>query len=250
MSKRTTILGTMSALCGITIMYSMLSPSSSVQLQNDEPYILERVLPTVPEREIYAKTKEEPAASYEPKQYVQTEILEKEVDAYNKYNESKKKKNANEYNESIQALLAKSKEYIKIPYVWGGETRKGMDCSAFVRDLYSNFGYKLPRVSKDQSKVGKLVQRNELKPGDLLFFDTRSPRDLSDITTPSKEKEYAQKMEKGFVPNTVSHVGMYIGGDMMIHASSGHGYITEDSLDSNYFKSRFLFARRIIPDEY
>ena len=188
---------------------------------------------------------------YKPKEMTgDEEILDKEVDMYNEYNKSQKKKQKDEYDKLISNLLKKSKDYIGIPYVWGGETTRGMDCSAFVRSLYSNFGFKLPRVSRDQSKVGELIPRDKLKVGDLLFFDTRNYRDKSDITTPSKAHEYAQKMEDGFVPNTVSHVGMYIGNNKMIHASSGHGYITEDSLESNYYKTRFLFARRIIPDEY
>lgn len=185
------------------------------------------------------------------------EILVKEVDEYNRYNEDMARKREEEKRrEEIKKkreeesegskLLAKSKDYLGVPYVWGGESRtKGLDCSAFVRDLYSQFGYKLPRVSRDQAKVGKLVSRSELKKGDLLFFDTRSARNLNDIKTPTEELELAAKLEKGFIPNKVSHVGIYIGEGKMIHASSGNGYVIEAEL-KDYYKNRFLHARRII----
>lgn len=143
-------------------------------------------------------------------------------------------------------VLEKSKDYLGIPYVWGGTSSSGLDCSGFVQSLYRQFGYNLPRTSKEQSKVGKLVSRQELLPGDLLFFDTTNDRNSSDITTPSLEMSYAIEVAQGTKTNVVSHVGMYIGNGKMIHASSGDGYITYADLNVSYYKNRFMNARRII----
>ncbi len=143
-------------------------------------------------------------------------------------------------------ILEKSKDYLGIPYVWGGTSSSGLDCSGFVQSLYRQFGYNLPRTSKEQSKVGKLVSRQELLPGDLLFFDTTNARNSSDITTPSLEISYAIEVANGTKTNVVSHVGMYIGNGKMIHASSGDGYITYADLNVSYYKNRFMNARRII----
>lgn len=149
----------------------------------------------------------------------------------------------------VEEVLGYAESCLGTPYVWGG-TRKGsgMDCSGFVQYVYSQVGYKLPRVSADQSKVGKLVKRTELKVGDLLFFDTTNYRDRSDITTPEKECEYAEQVASGYAPNVVSHVGMYVGNNMMIHAASGSGYVRYETIESDYYKVRFINARRLIKD--
>lgn len=151
-------------------------------------------------------------------------------------------------NSIIQKWQEISESLIGVPYVWGGTTLNGMDCSGYVQYVYRELGYKLPRVSRDQSKVGTLVSRTELKKGDLLFFDTTNPRDSSDIKTPTEEMQYAEQASMGFVPTNVSHVGMYIGNGKMIHASSGDGIITYADLNSPYYINRFLHARRILSE--
>ncbi len=146
-----------------------------------------------------------------------------------------------------QYVYEYSTRYLGIPYVWGGTSgTRGLDCSGFVQLVYKELGYNLPRVSRDQAKYGLLVSRQELLPGDLLFFDTTNYRDSSDITTPTKEMQYAIQVETGQVYNTVSHVGIYAGEGIMIHASSGDGMIAYADLNSNYYKNRFLWARRVI----
>lgn len=151
------------------------------------------------------------------------------------------------YLEKINTLLQVAESLIGTPYVWGGTTAyKGMDCSGYSQYVMRQLGYSIPRVSKDQANYGELISRNSLRPGDLLFFDTTNPRDASDIKTPTQEMQYAEMIEDGYIPTTVSHVGIYIGNGVMLHASSGDGYITYADLNSNYYKNRFLFARRVV----
>lgn len=154
------------------------------------------------------------------------------------------------YKLLISELMTEAESCLGTPYVWGGTTiHKGMDCSGFTQYIYKRIGFTLPRVSYEQCKVGKLVKRDELRPGDLLFFDTTNYRDKTDIKTPESEFEYAQQMASGYVPNVISHVGLYVGNGMMIHAASGYGKVMYQSLDEDYYKVRFINARRLIRDE-
>jgi len=109
--------------------------------------------------------------------------------------------------------------FLGIKYKFGGETINGLDCSSFVQKVYKLAGVELPRTARYQALFGITVDKSELKPGDLLFFQT-----------------YAK---------FPSHVGIYIGEGKMIHASSKGKRITISSINSPYFKSRFLFAKRI-----
>ncbi|MEN3034401.1 MAG: C40 family peptidase [Aquificaceae bacterium] len=104
-------------------------------------------------------------------------------------------------------------------YGFGSSSVERMDCSAFVKRVFSLHGINLPRTSIEQSRVGRPVSLSELKPGDLLFFSTYRPGP--------------------------SHVGIYIGNGKMVHSSSrGNGVIISD-LSEPYWSSRYLFARRV-----
>ncbi len=110
--------------------------------------------------------------------------------------------------------------YLGTPYVYGGESKSGIDCSAFTRTVYDqSVGEKLPRTAADQVKKGRPVSRDELKFGDLMFFNTT-----------------------GANP---SHVGIYIGDDLFAHASEAFG-VTISSIESSYYKKRYTEARRIV----
>lgn len=105
------------------------------------------------------------------------------------------------------------------PYVWGADGPDSFDCSGLVRYIYKTaLGKDIPRVSYDQSKFGQAVEKKDLQPGDLVFFDT---------------------MKKG----RVSHVGMYIGNDEFIHASNPKDGVKKSKL-SGYYEKTYKCARR------
>lgn len=114
-------------------------------------------------------------------------------------------------------LVSLAREYEGTPYRRGGESPLKVDCSGFVRMLFSCFDILLPRTSRDQFGVGKEVET--ITVGDLLFFATRGAR-------------------------RVNHVGIYIGDEKFIHASSAKGRVVVSPL-SKYYKDRFKGARRI-----
>lgn len=104
-------------------------------------------------------------------------------------------------------------------YKFGGESINGIDCSSFVQNVFELAGYKMPRTAREQARYGYFVRKEDLKPGDLLFFAT-----------------YA---------SFPSHVGIYIGEGRMIHASSRGNKVEVTSIDQGYYQRRFLFAKRI-----
>ncbi len=111
------------------------------------------------------------------------------------------------------------------PYQYGGKTRtNGFDCSGFVQYVFQNsIGLQLPRTSAEMSRVGVPLESWQLKPGDLVFFNTtRSPN---------------------------SHVGIFIGENRFLHAPKTGKAIMLTRLDDQYWRSRFNGARRIV-DRY
>lgn len=102
-------------------------------------------------------------------------------------------------------------------YRYGGTTKKGIDCSSFSSLLMNTvFGFSLPRTARQQYSVCAKLAREEMKEGDLVFFNTRGG---------------------------ISHVGVYLGDNHFVHSSSSAG-VTISSLDENYYKSRFIGAGR------
>ena len=134
---------------------------------------------------------------------------------------SKSKEKAEELDK-CQAIISLAKQKLGKKYVWGASGNKNTyDCSSFVKFVYKKHGIDLPRTSIMQSKVGKQVKRDELQVGDLIFFDT-------------------SKQRKGYV----NHVGIYLGDNKFIHASSAKKKVVITSLNKAFYSSRFKGARR------
>ena len=132
------------------------------------------------------------------------------------------KNNTESINPNMDKAIKLLKEQVGKPYVWGANGPDSFDCSGLVRYVYKNaLGKDIPRVSEDQSKVGQAVSRENLQPGDLVFFDT---------------------MDKG----KVSHVGMYIGNNEFIHCSSSKGKVVISQLNSSYYSKAYVNARRVL----
>lgn len=105
-------------------------------------------------------------------------------------------------------------------YLWGGNSHNGIDCSAFTRRVIHTVAHlNLPRTAAEQSHTGYPVQQEQLKPGDLVFFMTK--------------------------PN-VRHVGVFVGNDQFIHASSSQGVMLSH-LSGSYWQEHYLTARRMVP---
>lgn len=126
-------------------------------------------------------------------------------------------------SEERYMLVKVAKSFMGAPYKYGGNTLKGLDCSAYVKKIYEIFDIQLPRSAREQFKVGSKVGKEELGVGDLVFFRT---------------KRYAKYP---------THVGIYIGEGNFIHSSSGHGRIGVkiDSLSSDYYSKVYTGATRI-----
>ena len=122
-------------------------------------------------------------------------------------------------NYITRRVVQSSLSYVGVPYVFGGTTPSGFDCSGYVRYVFANAGVYLPRTADAQYEVGSPVAYDELIAGDLVFFSTY---------------EYG-----------ASHVGIYLGGGKFINASSSRG-VAVDSLSSSYWSSCYIGARRVM----
>lgn len=122
--------------------------------------------------------------------------------------------------ESIRKELVKvSQQFVGVPYRFGDVSLvSGFDCSGLSMMAYRLIGLDMPRISRDQFRLGRVVERDKLRPGDLVFFTT----DRS---------------------GQVSHVGIYQGGDLFIHAPSRGKTVSRESLSSAYFQKHYIGAR-------
>jgi cell wall-associated NlpC family hydrolase len=110
--------------------------------------------------------------------------------------------------------------YRGVPYRMGATGRGAFDCSAFVRHVFARQGKYLPRTAAEQYGATKRINKAEMRPGDLVFF-------------------------RNTYKNGISHVGIYIGNNQFIHASSGGGQVKVDSLSSSYYVRHWGGARRV-----
>ena len=110
------------------------------------------------------------------------------------------------------------KSYEGVPYKLGGNSMRGIDCSAFTKKVYGVFSIDLPRTAREQLQCGKRVGRDSLDTGDLVFFQTRRNR---------------------------IHVGIFLGGSEFFHLSSRNRAGKVDKIDSTYFSTRFISGVRL-----
>lgn len=127
-----------------------------------------------------------------------------------------------------QDIIATAQKQKGVPYVYGGTSPKGFDCSGFIYFVFKEFVTDIPRASRVLGTYGHPVAREKIRPGDLLFFATGSD------------------------PKQISHVALYLGQNSIIHAASAGpktGIIITD-LEERYWKSRYHSARRVdFPEE-
>ena len=119
-----------------------------------------------------------------------------------------------------EQLVALAKQYLGTPYVLGGNGPSSFDCSGFTKYIYAQFGYSLNRTATDQLQNGVSISRDELQPGDLVFFRYRTSK-------------------------PVSHVGIYIGGGEFIHASTNRYVVQIDQMNSGHYDNVYVYARRV-----
>ena len=116
------------------------------------------------------------------------------------------------------AIVAEAEKYMGVPYVWGGTSPDGFDCSGLVQYVCNSLGITVNRVAEDQFCDGIPVTRDELMPGDLVFFE-----------------------QNGYI----HHVGIYAGNNMMIHAPHTGDVVRLASLDNEYYQREYAGARRV-----
>ena len=120
-----------------------------------------------------------------------------------------------------ERIVAKAKEYLGVPYVYGGTSPSGFDCSGFVYYVYRQCGYSITRTATTQNGDGTKVSRSNLQPGDIVIF-------------------YNSAM------TAIGHSAIYIGNGQFIHASSSGGRVMITSLSSSYYDTHFYSARRVV----
>ncbi len=137
------------------------------------------------------------------------------------YEELKWQTEAKEYGGNVAStkILKTAAQYKGVPYVFGGTTPRGFDCSGYVQYVFARHGIRLTRTADTQALEGKFVSKKNLKPGDLVFFTTYEPG--------------------------ASHVGIYAGNNLFWNATSSRGIMLSNLTDS-YWGPRYYTARRIL----
>jgi cell wall-associated NlpC family hydrolase len=122
-------------------------------------------------------------------------------------------------SDRVRAVKLAYNDWKGIPYMLGGSSYDGIDCSALMQIVYEDyFGLEVPRLTSDQMRTGKKVKRNNIRTGDMVFFKTG---------------------------RKTLHVGIVVEGDRFLHASTSNGVMIS-SLSENYWSSRYIEARRVL----
>ncbi|HRQ55998.1 MAG TPA: C40 family peptidase [Azoarcus taiwanensis] len=123
-----------------------------------------------------------------------------------------------------EALVRHGMTYVGVRYRFGGTTREtGLDCSGLMLNVFQHAGVDLPRRATDMARLGIKVDKNDLQPGDLVFFNTRK--------------------------QAYSHVGLYVGDGQFLHAPSSGGQVRLEDMNGRYWVARYNGARRLIDNE-
>ncbi|TAL22038.1 MAG: peptidoglycan endopeptidase, partial [Nitrospirae bacterium] len=154
----------------------------------------------------------------EPEPLTETAQTADLVEEIKKLSESEELANMN----MSDRLILFAEKFLNIPYKFGGSSIMGIDCSAYVQKVYSLVGINLPRSARLQFEEGESIDRDGLSMGDLVFFRT-----------------YA---------SFPSHVGIYLGNDLFIHASSKDKKVSIGSMNAPYYFKRFIGGKRLILD--
>lgn len=120
---------------------------------------------------------------------------------------------------TFDSLYKDARTYLGVPYKYGGASRSGIDCSAFTQIVFKGNGTSIPRTTGQQYNVGQAVAKSNLQQGDLVFFNTSG--------------------------RGVSHVGIYVGSNNFIHASTSQGVMVSSINDPYYWGSRYVGAKRV-----
>ena len=118
-------------------------------------------------------------------------------------------------------IVAYAKQFLGTPYVYGANGPNSFDCSGFTKYVYSHFGYTLNRTATDQLSNGTSVTKDQLQPGDLVFFKYNTSK-------------------------PVSHVGIYIGSGQFIHASTNSYAVQIDDLTTGHYNRVYVYGRHVI----
>ncbi len=179
------------------------------------------------ESSVRAKVASRPPLRYiellNEKEYEQslTELIDQDTASFGIPRETEKSA------DSVKLLKTKAFGFLGTRYRFGGSTQSGIDCSAFVQKVFNEMDISLPRTAREQFERGEIVNQGDMQKGDLVFFRT-----------------YA---------SFPSHVGIYLGNNRMIHASSRDKRVVISSLNTPYYRARFIGAKRIArisPDRF
>ena len=120
---------------------------------------------------------------------------------------------------NVKEILTYANTFTGVPYKFGGTTPAGFDCSGYIHYVFQKIGFDMPRQADEQYTVGKKVEKSNLQPGDLVFFETYEPG--------------------------ISHSGIYIGDGQFISATSSSGVAVAD-IDDSYWGPRYRGAKRVL----
>lgn len=121
-------------------------------------------------------------------------------------------------------ILETARNFLGVKYIWAANGPLAFDCSGFTKYVFNTVGISLPRYSGHQANIGKKIKFSQMQKGDLVFFDTT--------------KKFRKK---------VNHVGIFIGDNKFIHASSAKKKVVITSFSKKkFYKNKFLYARRVV----